>query len=52
MPSIGPLEILLILMVCGIPTALIAGVIAFVVWVIRWNRGQQVIVVPKDDDDH
>jgi uncharacterized protein (DUF2062 family) len=51
MPSFGPLEILLILMVCGVPTALIVGVIAFVVWVIRWNRGQRVIIAPKDDED-
>lgn len=51
MPTVGPLEIIFILMVCLVPTALLAGVIAFVVWAIRWNRGKQVLIVPKSDDD-
>jgi hypothetical protein len=47
---IGPLEIVLILVVCGVPVALIAGVVAFVIWAIRWNRGKQTIVIPSSDE--
>ncbi len=51
MPTIGPLEIVVILIACMVPLVLIGGVVAFIVWAIRWNRGKQTIVIPKDKDD-
>jgi hypothetical protein len=50
MANIGPLEILVILVACSVPAVLIAGLIAFVVWVIRWRRGKQDIVIPPSDE--
>jgi hypothetical protein len=50
MPTVGPLEIFVILIACTVPAVLIAGLIAFVVWVIRWRRGKQDIVIPPSDE--